>query len=224
MLAALLPGSFSTRTPNAYGHGTMVAGMAHLVAPSARLMPLKVFTNNGVSSTFHIIRGIYWAVDRGARVISMSFSLPSASPELADAISYASSRGVICVASAGNSGQTTAVYPAGLSPVISVGSTNNQGTRSWFSNYGNSWVTLAAPGEGVITTYPGNRFAAAWGTSFSAPQIAGGASLLLDINSSAAGVRDVLVRSGQSRYQQLGAGLVDLFDACRYRATSRGGQ
>ena len=69
---------------------------------------------------------------------------------------------------------------------------NNQNQRSTFSNYGNSLVTVAAPGEGVISTYPGRlSCAAGWGTSFSAPLVAGGAALLVQTNPNA-GVQSIV--------------------------------
>jgi subtilisin family serine protease len=70
------------------------------------------------------------------------------------------------------------VYPAGLSNVMGVASTNDQDQRSSFSNYGNQIVWVAAPGEAIITTYPFGSYAAGWGTSFSAPMVAGGVDLI----------------------------------------------
>jgi serine protease len=64
---------------------------------------------------------------------------------------------------------------------MGVASTNNQDQRSTFSNYGNQIVWVAAPGEGVITTYPFGLYAAGWGTSFSSPMVAGTASLILNM-------------------------------------------
>ena len=66
--------SIPSQLPAAFGHGTMVAGIVHLVAPTAQIMPLKAFTADGTSRTFDIVRAIYYAVDHGARVINMSFS------------------------------------------------------------------------------------------------------------------------------------------------------
>ena len=107
-----------SQLPAAFGHGTMVAGIVHLVAPTARIMPLKAFTADGTSRTFDIVRAIYYAVDHGARVINMSFSAAMPSPEIARAINYATDRGVICVASAGNLGREVVVYPGGFRNVL----------------------------------------------------------------------------------------------------------
>ncbi|MBV8729554.1 MAG: S8 family serine peptidase, partial [Acidobacteriia bacterium] len=161
-----------------FGHGTMVAGVIHLVAPRAFLMPLKAFQANGYGYTSDILRAIYYAVSHGARVLNMSFSMQQWSLELGLALDYANTVGAICVASAGNSSSSSAVYPAAYSNVIAVASTDNYDNRSSFSNYG-SWVWVAAPGEGVVTTYPWGAYAAVWGTSFSAPLVSGTVSLLL---------------------------------------------
>ena len=170
-----------TVLPHAFGHGTMVAGLVHLVAPTARIMPLKAFRADGTSTVFDVVRAIYYAVDHGARIINMSFSAEAASPEITHAINVATSKGVICLASAGNLGQETLAYPGALRNVLGVGSTTstNPPSRSLFSNYGDALVSLGAPGEEVITTYPGGGYAAAWGTSFSTPLAAGAAALLL---------------------------------------------
>src|SRR5262249_41072068 len=151
--------------PPALGHGTMVAGLVRLAAPTAQIMPLRAFTNDGAASEFDIVRAIYWAVDHGANVINMSFSLLAQSEELLRAVNYANDHDVICVSSAGNTGKETLVYPAGFRVVIGVGSTTNLDTRSDFSNFGNGLVRIAAPGA-LITSYPGGGYAAVWGTSF----------------------------------------------------------
>ena len=86
---------------------------------------------------------------------------------------------MICIASAGNDSQATLVYPAAYGNVIGVGSVDQQNQLSSFSNFGSDIVTVAAPGEALITTYPGNHYAAAWGTSFSSAVVAGVAADLL---------------------------------------------
>ncbi len=169
----------TTQVPQAFGHGTMVAGIIHLVAPTAQIMPLKAFRADGTSNLFDILSAIYYAVDHGAKVINMSFSMASSSTELVRAINYANGHGLICVSSAGNTGKETLVFPAAYRNVIGVASTDNLDARSTFSNFGHALTFMTAPGEGIITTYPGKHYAAGWGTSFSAPFVSGAAALLV---------------------------------------------
>jgi len=176
--AAILDGNSQYK---AFGHGTMVMGIIHLVAPTAQLMPLKAFHSDGTASLSDILRAIYYGVQNGANVINMSFDTKTSSVELQNALDYAKQQGVICAASAGNDGQgpPLLVYPAALqNDVMGVASTSDQDTRSSFSNFGNAIVWVAAPGESIVTTYPFNTYAAGWGTSFSAPFVSGGAALL----------------------------------------------
>src|SRR6266852_5059208 len=165
----------------AFGHGTMVMGIIHLVAPTAQLMPLKAFHSDGTASLSDILRAIYYGVQNNANVINMSFDTKTSSVELQKALDYANQQGIICAASAGNDGQgpPLLVYPAALqNDVMGVASTSDQDTRSSFSNYGSAIVWVAAPGEAIVSTYPFDTYAAGWGTSFSAPFVSGGAALL----------------------------------------------
>jgi hypothetical protein len=167
----------------AFGHGTMVAGIVHLVAPTAQIMSLKAFRADGSGNLSDVLRAIYFATQNGANVINMSFSVATYSQEMASAIKFASHHQVICVASAGNDGKDETVYPAALDNVMGVASTTNNDTLSSFSNYGQDIVWVAAPGEGIVTTYPFGTYAAGWGTSFSAPMVSGAAALLVGVNS-----------------------------------------
>jgi len=97
-------------------------------------------------------------------------------------VNYAARRGVICVASAGNDSRKALVYPAAFGNVVGVGSTTLDDHRAAFSNYGADLVTVAAPGEALVTTYPGNHYAMAWGTSFSSGLVSGAAALLFSSN------------------------------------------
>ncbi len=164
--------------PPYFGHGTMVAGLVRLTAPQAQIMPLRVFDSTGSAHVFDIIRAIYYAVDHGAGVINMSFSVPEPSLELRRAVQYARSHGVVCVAAAGNGGERTQVYPAAWQASVGVAATDLEDALSEFSNYGSNLVELSAPGSGVVSTYPGGVFGAGWGTSFSAPLVSGTAALI----------------------------------------------
>ncbi len=164
----------------AFGHGTMTAGCVHLVAPKANILPLKAFTSNGTGYLSNIVAALYYAVQHKANVVNMSFDLASSSPSLTQAVSYANKAGVVLVAAAGNEDTSASVYPAALtSYVVGVASTTDWDSRSSFSNYGSKDVWIAAPGENIITTFPGGTYASASGTSFSSPMVAGTASLLL---------------------------------------------
>src|SRR5258705_9398844 len=162
----------------AFGHGTMVSGIIHLVAPTALIMPLKAFNVDGTGYLSDILRAIYFAVQNGARVINMSFSFSTYSVEFAKALKYATRHRAVCVASAGDNGKDEIIYPAALANVMGIASTSDKDALSSFSNFGEDLVSVAAPGEGIITTYPFGTFAAGWGTSFSAPFVSAAAALL----------------------------------------------
>jgi subtilisin family serine protease len=194
-----------------FGHGTMVAGIVHLIAPTAKIMPLKAFRADGSSNLSDIIRAIYYATDHGANVISMSFSLAQPSPGLQAAVQYALNRNVILVASSGNDGMKIQVFPASYGGVQGIGSSTSSDTRSSFSNYGSGVVTFAAPGEAVITTFPGGNYAAGWGTSFSAPMVAGSAALVLQVRPTAKPGDVTNALSKTKQINDMGYGRIDLY-------------
>jgi subtilisin family serine protease len=201
----------------AFGHGTMTAGIVHLVAPQAKIMPLKAFSADGSGYESDILRAIYYATQNGAKVLNMSWDFPSYSSELASAVSYAQSKGVVAVASAGNDGKYEKVYPGALPGVINIASTSDQDIQSTFTNYGNPPVFMAAPGEGIMTLYPSGTYAAGWGTSFSTPFVAGTAALMLGNNG---GCSSTKVASGLAHADtifnpQLGWGRLDSYSAVK---------
>ena len=199
----------------AFGHGTMVAGIVHLVAPTANIMPLKAFHADGQGYTSDIIRAIYYATWKGAKVLNMSFSSPTASQEMTRALDFATNQGgLIAVASVGNDGSTSLVYPAAFDNVMGVASTSNDDTRSSFSNYGAAQVWVAAPGEGIITTYPWSSYAAGWGTSFSTPFVSGAAALLVGMEATADYSQvSQAVSHANPLTSDLGYGRLDLYQA-----------
>jgi subtilisin family serine protease len=206
---------------SAFGHGTMTAGLVHLVAPQAKIMPLKAFRSDGTGYDSDVLRAIYFAVANGAKVLSMSFDYSTYSPELARAVKYANGKGVVSVASAGNDGLRTAVYPAALPGVVDVASTSNSDIQSTFTNYGAPPVWISAPGEGVVTTYPWGTYAAGWGTSFSTPLAAGTAALMLGANGGCTHSSTIPLGLGAADYigdVDMGFGRLDAYQsvlACR---------
>jgi subtilisin family serine protease len=197
----------------AFGHGTMVSGVVHMVAPTARIMPLKAFGADGTGSLSDILRAIYFAADKHADVINMSFSFTYSSEELQRALQNVRVRGVIAVAAAGNYGTANPVYPAAYDSVMGVASTDNWDRRSSFSSYGPA-VWVAAPGEAIISTYPFGSYSASWGTSFSAPMVAGTVALLLD-GGTFPGPDQASEAIGHARWisSELGHGRLDIYRA-----------
>jgi subtilisin family serine protease len=202
---------------SAFGHGTMTAGIVHLVAPQAKIMPLKAFGPNGSGYESDIIRAIYYATANGANVMNMSFDFATYSKELATAVKYAQGKGIVVVASAGNDGKYEFIYPGALPNVVNVASTSNQDVQSTFTNYGTPPVFMAAPGEGIMTLYPWGTYAAGWGTSFSTPMVAGTAALMLGQNGKCtpAKVASGLQHDAIIFNPQLGAGRLDTYLAVK---------
>lgn len=178
------------------GHGTHVAGIIAAandgfgstgVAFDATIMPVRVLDSNGAGSFYDVAAGIRYAVDNGAQVINLSLG-GSYSSAVHSALAYAGQHGVFVVAAAGNDGGAAPVYPAALSAeltnVLSVGAHDSNDTRAYFSNGvgASGAVQVAAPGVGVLSCLPGNRYSRLSGTSMAAPHVAGLAALALSAN------------------------------------------
>ncbi|WP_322797865.1 S8 family peptidase [Thermoflexus sp.] len=175
------------------GHGTHVAGIAGAntnngigiagVCWRCDLLAVKVLNVLGRGWVTDVAAGIRYAVDWGAAsgkrtIINLSLGGPSSSSVLADAVSYARSRGALLVAAAGNKNTSAPDYPAAYPGVIGVSATDSDDQRASFSNYG-SYVDIAAPGEGILSTYPPSvLYLMMSGTSMAAPHVAGVAGLV----------------------------------------------
>ena len=182
---ALVPGydfvNSDTNPMDDHGHGTAVAGVIaaradnHLggagICWRCSIMPVKVLDATGSGDDTVIAAGIVWATDHGAKVINLSLGGPGSSPDLTNAIGYATGKGVIVVAAAGNSGTTTQFYPAADPRALSVAATTVADQRYSWSNFG-SWVRVAAPGCNVAPVL-GGGFGNFCGTSSAAPLVTG---------------------------------------------------
>ena len=143
-----------------------------------------------------IALAIRYAVDNGAKIISMSFG-KDFSPEkrwVDDAYRYAESKGVLLVQAAGNANKnvdTEGSFPNPVfadgkgkaSNVINVGASGNElngGLTASFSNYGKNNVDVFAPGVSIYSTIPGgNTYGIASGTSMACPLVAGLAAFIM---------------------------------------------
>ena len=165
-------------------NGLGVAGVAglYVAVPSGsvsivKVMPVKVLSDDGSGYLSWVCDGITWAVDHGAKVISMSLGAASSSDSLTSAVAYANSHGCFVVAAAGNDGVSTKFYPAATPGVLSVGATNAEDRLTSFSNFG-EWVKIAAPGESILSTLPNNQYGTGSGTSMACPIVAACAAVI----------------------------------------------
>jgi thermitase len=170
-------------TDEMVGHGTHVAGIVGLVAPEAKIMPLRVLNSDGYGYAFAIAEAIAYADRNGANVINLSLSTPEQSQLLANAISNATRNGTVVVAAAGNSGNTMRQYPAANSSALGVTSVDKGGRKSTFASFGD-WVDVAAPGNEIYSALPISDHAWWSGTSMAAPFVAGQAALIHSVNPS----------------------------------------
>lgn len=171
-----------------HGHGTHVAGIAAAgrndgigvagVAPSARLIPVRVLDGAGNGTSADVARGITWAVDHGAEIVNLSLG-GGYSVAVDSAVQYADAHGVLVVAAAGNDGPSGPPnYPAALPDPLAVASYDEGGAVSAFSTRG-AYVDIAAPGSGIVSAYKDGRWTYMSGTSMATPHVSGAAAVLL---------------------------------------------
>lgn len=185
-----------------FGHGTHVAGVIAATPNNrkgiaglswgAKVMPLKACGVTGACDNFPVVAAIAFAVQNGAKVVNLSLAGAEAGcpPEFDLVARFASARGVLLVAAAGNSAQeeNPVMYPASCVGFVGVGATSSADEWAPFSEH-NEWVDLSAPGMSILSTIPpGLRgmvddvatpgYGPADGTSMAAPHVAGLAALL----------------------------------------------
>lgn len=183
------------------GHGTHCAGIAagignngvgvSGIALNNKILPVRVLGGAGSGNLFSIAKGIEWAGDHGAKVVSMSLGGPSSAMDLVveRSVNKALKAGASVVAAMGNSGKEEKMVPGCLKGVIAVGATDSNDKKASFSTWGDH-ITVSAPGVQILSTMPtyevfltkeygiSNNYAKLSGTSMATPAVSGVVGLL----------------------------------------------
>ncbi|MFF7452703.1 type VII secretion-associated serine protease mycosin [Kitasatospora sp. NPDC008115] len=191
------------------GHGTGIAGLiagsgkglggkgAYGLAPDAKILPIKININDDPAQPIdasgylkQVSQGITFAADQGARVINVSSVAGSSGvsagdiAELEKSVKYASGKGALVVAGAGNSGQqgNPALYPAALSSIVAVAAADRAGTATEESEHGPQ-IDIAAPGVDIYTSCVADSgYCKKHGTSDATALVSASAALLWSVH------------------------------------------
>ncbi len=198
----------AARGIDSHGHGTHVAGVigaikdnglgGYGVAPAVSIDSIQITVTGKGFKLSSVLAGLRMAIELGDDVISLSIGSTSRSLELREILNDAASKGIVVVAAAGNDGNGLNIrnYPAAEPGVIAVGAVTSEGELADYSDYG-SWIDLAAPGTGIVSTYiykPESKnyisgtnatdsYGKLKGTSQAVPYVSGTAALLYSVNS-----------------------------------------
>jgi subtilisin family serine protease len=177
-----------------HGHGTHCSGTIGAVGNNAvgvvgvnwtvKILPLKFLGSGGTGTTSDAILAIEYATAMpGVKIMSNSWGGGGYSSALEDAIQAASDAGILFVAAAGNYVGNTDItpnYPScyDVPNVMSIAATDHNDELCSFSGYGAVTVDLAAPGDNILSTFPGNSYGELGGTSMATPHVSGAAALI----------------------------------------------
>lgn len=174
------------------GHGTHCSGIAAAqtnngtgvasIAWDARIMCLRAgyhaSDGNGYVIQTAAASAIYYAIEEGAKIISMSFG---GSGTIRTPATAAYNSGLLCFHAAGNDNVNTQDQLDRASGMISVASTESSDCKADYSNYGD-WIDVSAPGSAIQSTYFNNTYTSLYGTSMACPNAASCAALLWWMN------------------------------------------
>lgn len=168
-------------------HGVHVSGIASAVtnngigvasiAQTAKLMILKVGSDDNSTAIYRGYDGIFYAATRGVKIINCSWGGPGGGALGQDVIDFAVSKGCLVVVAAGNSGNDDLEYPAAFRGAFAVANLNSSSMKSSSSTYGYH-VEIAAPGSGIYNTINNNNYGFKSGTSMATPLVSSAAALV----------------------------------------------
>jgi subtilisin family serine protease len=211
-------------------HGTHVAGIIAAVRTNnigvqgiagapVQVMSVRAVPN-GDERDKDVANAIRYAVDNGASIINMSFGkeFSPQRPAVEAAYKYAASKNVLLVHAAGNEDDNLDVVPhypssfyldgstpPNLLTVGASGPTDDENLPASFSNYSKRQVDVFAPGVGIFSTLPGNKYGSESGTSMASPVTAGVAAVLKSYYPSltAADLKRIIRQSAQVHHTQV---------------------
>lgn len=193
-------------------HGTHVSGIIAAdpsagsmkgTAPKALIIPAPFISHDGSGSLADAVKALNYVSSRGARVINASWGgSHCVVAALRSTFEKLNSEGILMVVAAGNDGadlDQRADYPASFNMPnqITVGASTSTDYMAWWSNSSFNFVHLAAPGDFIYSTIPGDRYEYFQGTSMAAPFVTGAAALLLSAvpKATALQVKEALLKS-----------------------------
>lgn len=224
--------SATAPTNSFFTHGTHVAGIVAAqthnslgiasIGYNCKMIPVKIGSSPSSSLT-GAFQGLDYAVNAsGCDVINMSWGGGGWSATYQTLFNIAKTKGIICVAAAGNSNTSTPMYPASYNHVISVAASSSTDARASFSNFGGT-IDVTAPGVNIQSCLAGaiNAYGNMSGTSMASPLVAGLCGLMKCYNPmSADSIEACLKRTcdninaqNPSFIGQLGAGRINAFQA-----------
>jgi thermitase len=194
-------------------HGTHVTGIAAATTDNGEGIAGVAYDANIMALTGCIVvtcpvaataGAITYAADNGADVANYSFGGSAANQTLQRAVTHAHDQGVLQIAAAGNEGRDDSVlYPAKYPEVMAVSATNRRDTLAGFSSRGPE-VDVAAPGDAILSTFPGAQYLQLGGTSMASPHVAGLGALLRSMGLDAAEAWDAIIAGTEHALGQTG--------------------
>jgi Subtilase family len=205
-----------TAVTDSLGHGTFNASIVLNLCPSSRIYPIKIFSNIGSGPEEALLEGVRAASKSRFKLVLLSFGSRG---ELSSAFNAEMKNlldsGALVIAPAGNEGGSQQYYPAASPGVISVAAVTANGLLADFSTYG-KWVTIAAPGVGLVgQTLNGSKQELS-GTSMAASVVAAAAAMVWSVRPelTADQVKEILVTTAtplnvDSKGRSISSGIVN---------------